>query len=508
MTAAKDITIAVTALGGLAGRPPVLRSGAAPGQVVAVCGRLGWAAAGLVVLGRGFRSPRAVVEAHRVPQVPYGGGAAAAAAGATAMIDVSDGLLADLGHVAMASGVVIDIDRDRLEIAEPLQAVAAATGTDPYALVLTGGEDHALAATFDQDATLPGGLAADRPGPRRPMINQCVLVDGAVWESDAGFDHFRSRQVAPSAPRRVARPAYPGSRSLAAWRPARLPHRGLVPVLAPHRASRRNLGRPEARRAPPRKKSSASKNSRSAPARRRPAPPASRGRSRLADARSRRCWAGWAADSWRSGPDWRTASALRPGRSVRASATSIRHCAATGSGCSCSAARSSSEPSSGGACPGSVGRTIHVGVSSVIGSLSYAAPILLVAMAWRTLRHPDRNGPGGRQAVGWTAVMFGLLGLINISRGLPETNEPERLREAGGIIGYISSSLLADLLTVWVAVPLLALLLLFGVLVVLGLPLHEIAAGVREARSRVARRADGDRGRGGRRAGVRGRPGL
>ena len=129
-------------------------------------------------------------------------------------------------------------------------------------------------------------------------------------------------------------------------------------------------------------------------------------------------------------------------------------------------------------------------------------------MAWRTLRHPDRNGPGGRQAVGWTAVMFGLLGLINISRGLPETNEPERLREAGGIIGYISSSLLADLLTVCVAVPLLVLLLLFGVLVVLGLPLHEITAGVREARARMAAPADGARGRGDPRAGVRGRPGL
>ena len=166
VTAAQDITIAVTALGGLAGRPPILRSGATSGQVVAVCGRLGWAAAGLVVLGRGFRSPRAVVEAHRVPQVPYGSGTAAAAAGATAMIDISDGLLADLGHVAKASGVVIDIDRDRLEIAEPLQAVAAATGTDPYALVLTGGEDHALAATFDQAANAAGGLAADRAGPR------------------------------------------------------------------------------------------------------------------------------------------------------------------------------------------------------------------------------------------------------------------------------------------------------------------------------------------------------
>ena len=100
-------------------------------------------------------------------------------------------------------------------------------------------------------------------------------------------------------------------------------------------------------------------------------------------------------------------------------------------------------------------------------------------MAWRTLRHPDRNGPGGRQVVGWTAVMLGLLGLVNIARGLPRTNEPERLREAGGIVGYISSSLLADLLTVYVAVPLLILLLLFGVLVVIGIPLHQMPDRIR-----------------------------
>ena len=194
VTVAKDITIAVTALGGLAGGKPVLRSGAKPGQVVAVCGRLGWAAAGLVVLGRGFRSPRSVVDAHRVPQVPYGAGTAAAAAGATAMIDISDGLLADLGHVAKSSGVVIDIDRDRLEIAEPLQAVAAATGTDPYALVLTGGEDHALAATFDHDAILPEGWRSIGRVRATDDDQPTVLVDAASWASDAGFDHFRSRR--------------------------------------------------------------------------------------------------------------------------------------------------------------------------------------------------------------------------------------------------------------------------------------------------------------------------
>ena len=109
VTRARDITIAVTAMGSLEGRDPVLRSGARPGDLVAIHGRLGWAAAGLVVLGRGFRSPRVLVEAQRVPQISYGAGAVAAQAGATSMIDISDGLLADLGHVAQASGVLIDL---------------------------------------------------------------------------------------------------------------------------------------------------------------------------------------------------------------------------------------------------------------------------------------------------------------------------------------------------------------------------------------------------------------
>lgn len=193
VTRARDVTVSVTVLGTLDGRQPVLRSGARAGDVVAVRGRLGWAAAGLVVLGRGFRSPRAVVEAHRVPQVGYGSGAAAAAAGATAMVDVSDGLLADLGHVAAASAVTIDLDRSAFVVDEPLQAVAAATGTDPYALVLTGGEDHALAATFPEPAAVPGGWTVVGrvvdPGGDGPA----VLVDGAPWTAATGFDHFRAR---------------------------------------------------------------------------------------------------------------------------------------------------------------------------------------------------------------------------------------------------------------------------------------------------------------------------
>jgi DNA segregation ATPase FtsK/SpoIIIE, S-DNA-T family len=135
--------------------------------------------------------------------------------------------------------------------------------------------------------------------------------------------------------------------------------------------------------------------------------------------------------------------------------------------------------------PDPMGQMIKVLVSSVIGTLSYAAPILLVLMSWRTLRHPSRNGPLGRQVIGWSALLLGLLGLINIARGLPRTNHPERLRDAGGIIGYISSSLLTDLLSVYVAVPLLIMLLLFGVLVVVGIPMHQVVERMRVARDRV-----------------------
>ena len=138
--------------------------------------------------------------------------------------------------------------------------------------------------------------------------------------------------------------------------------------------------------------------------------------------------------------------------------------------------------------PGAIGQAIATGVASTIGTLSYLAPILLALMAWRTLRHPDRNGPFGRQVIGWSAILLGLLGLINIARGLPRTNEPERLRDAGGIIGYVSSSLLSDLLTVYVAVPLLILLLIFGVIVVVGVPLHQIPDRVRAARARLRHR--------------------
>jgi thiamine-monophosphate kinase len=185
LTRASEIVIAVTVIGAVK-QAPVLRSGARPGDVLAIAGRQGWSAGGLAVLGRGFRSPRVLVEAYRRPEPPYAAGPLAAAAGATAMIDVSDGLLAEAGHLAADSGVAIDVHAAELEVPEPLHAVAAATGADPISFVLGGGEDHPLLATFPAGTALPEGfraigVVAEGSG---------VTVDGEVYEGPTGWSHF------------------------------------------------------------------------------------------------------------------------------------------------------------------------------------------------------------------------------------------------------------------------------------------------------------------------------
>jgi thiamine-monophosphate kinase len=185
------LTVAVTALGSLEGRPPVLRSGARPGDLVALRGRIGWAAAGLAVLQRGFRSPAVVVNAHRVPEPPYAAGPEAARAGATSMIDVSDGLLADLGHVAVASHVVVDLRSDALEVPTRLVDVGAALGADPRHWLLTGGDDHALVATFPRGVLLPFGWIRIGSVRSAGADGPAVLVDGHHYDGGvAGWDHF------------------------------------------------------------------------------------------------------------------------------------------------------------------------------------------------------------------------------------------------------------------------------------------------------------------------------
>jgi S-DNA-T family DNA segregation ATPase FtsK/SpoIIIE len=124
--------------------------------------------------------------------------------------------------------------------------------------------------------------------------------------------------------------------------------------------------------------------------------------------------------------------------------------------------------------PGAAGNWVAVGISTVVGSFAYALPVLAVAMAWRTFRHPERHGSAGRQLIGWTTALFGVLGVIHIAKGLPRGGQTAAVRDAGGFLGFLSSSLLVDLLSTWLAVPLLVLLAIFGVMVILGVPLSEL----------------------------------
>ncbi|MGA8112889.1 MAG: thiamine-phosphate kinase [Actinocatenispora sp.] len=188
VVASPTLTIAVTALGDLRGAEAVTRSGARPGDQVALAGRVGWAAAGFTVLSRGFRSPRVLVDAHRRPRVPYQCGPAAARQGATAMIDVSDGLVADLGHLVEASGVSINLHRDAFEIPDAMKDAATALGANPYEWVFGGGDDHALVATFP-----PGSvLTADWRVVGEVGKGRGVTIDRRPFTSGpGGWDHFR-----------------------------------------------------------------------------------------------------------------------------------------------------------------------------------------------------------------------------------------------------------------------------------------------------------------------------
>lgn len=225
LSAGERIVVAVTVHGDLGGLAPVLRSGARPGDVVAVAGVLGRSAAGLALLTAGDRGGwrtddgvtddgasddgvtdqtrlsagvpggREAVAAYLRPDPPVTAGPEAARAGATAMIDLSDGLLLDAGRVAVASGVVIDLDPIARSLEPDLLAVASVaqvTGGDALAWVLTGGEDHALLATFPPRSPVPGDfrpIGCVRAATRHPAGT--VLVAGAPPAvRGRGWDHF------------------------------------------------------------------------------------------------------------------------------------------------------------------------------------------------------------------------------------------------------------------------------------------------------------------------------
>ncbi|NUP31641.1 MAG: thiamine-phosphate kinase, partial [Streptomycetaceae bacterium] len=141
---------------------------------------------GLAILGHGHRNPRAFVEAHRRPEPPYDAGPAAARLGATAMLDISDGLIADLGHLSRASQVRVDLVSELFDVPAQMRDVARALGVDPLNWVLTGGEDHALVATFPPGTALSARwrvIGRVHPG-------NGVTVDGTDWAGAGGWDHF------------------------------------------------------------------------------------------------------------------------------------------------------------------------------------------------------------------------------------------------------------------------------------------------------------------------------
>lgn len=199
------VMVSVAVHGDLGGAPPVLRSGARPGDVVAHAGVRGWSAAGFELLEAGAASagdgvPHApgplarLVAGFLRPAPPLAAGPAAAAAGATAMLDVSDGLLRDAGRIARASGVVVDLDGHALAgHTTALTPAAEALGRGPEAAlawVLSGGEDHGLLATFPAGTPLPEGFTPLGSVRAAAGAGAQVTVDGVEPAVGPGWDHF------------------------------------------------------------------------------------------------------------------------------------------------------------------------------------------------------------------------------------------------------------------------------------------------------------------------------
>ncbi|BDZ46295.1 thiamine-phosphate kinase [Naasia aerilata] len=207
LSASPTLTVAVTVFGDLEGREAVLRSGGRPGDVLALAGGLGRAAAGLALLfgravddqgnpdaGRmpGLRQEHAaLLDAQLTPRPPIPAGRVAALAGATAMLDVSDGLLLDAGRIAEASGVRIDLAADALAAeTAALAREAPALADRALALVLGGGEDHGLLAAFPPGAVPEGfrpvGRLLDGTGVTLDGRDPGAVVPG--WDSFAAWD--------------------------------------------------------------------------------------------------------------------------------------------------------------------------------------------------------------------------------------------------------------------------------------------------------------------------------
>lgn len=193
----RELAVSVAILGTLDGKDPVLRSGAHPGDTVALAGTVGRAAAGLALLESTAGVPtlsadqRALMDAQCRPRPPLAAGPVARESGATAMMDISDGLVRDGNRLAAASSAVLNLDAAALkELAVPLLPASELLGADPMSWVLGGGEDHGLLATFPAGLQLPPGFTAIG-SVEAPASTESTGVKIAGRPADAvGWDHF------------------------------------------------------------------------------------------------------------------------------------------------------------------------------------------------------------------------------------------------------------------------------------------------------------------------------
>lgn len=145
--------------------------------------------------------------------------------------------------------------------------------------------------------------------------------------------------------------------------------------------------------------------------------------------------------------------------------------------------------------PGGVMEFMRSMTAGAVGKVGWLVPLFLVYAGWRTLRDPERNGPAGRQVIGWSAFALGILGIVHIANGnpQPELGDASSLQQAGGAVGFVMSSLLLDLFrTPYVVVPMLALLAFFGVLIITATPVYQIPARLAAARDKALGRGNRD----------------
>lgn len=217
LSASPTLVIGVTLVGDVEPGKAVTRSGARPGERIWVTGRLGASAAGLIALKAGFRvrdddrveapshisaelteAIRQAIDRHLCPIPRVREGRALAEAGlASAMIDLSDGLASDLGHLCRESGVSARIGEDRVPVDPAASAIAGLLGKDPMTLALQGGEDFELLFTSSSEPTDIVSIFSDGPGVTEvgeveKAGQGCVLVrrSGEAAPLTGGYDHF------------------------------------------------------------------------------------------------------------------------------------------------------------------------------------------------------------------------------------------------------------------------------------------------------------------------------